>query len=44
MRRTLEESIGAACPSTILRTHPDVTVYLDSESASELNGAMRTRN
>lgn len=39
VRRTLEEPISTACPSTILRTHPDVTIYLDAESASELNGA-----
>lgn len=38
MRRTLEEAISTACPATILRTHPDVTVYLDQESASELHG------
>jgi glucosamine-6-phosphate deaminase len=38
VRRTLEEPISTACPSTILRTHPDVTLYLDPESASELNG------
>ncbi len=34
VRRTLAEPITTACPATILRTHPDVTVYLDSESAS----------
>jgi len=38
VRRTLEEPISTACPATILRTHPDVTLYLDPESASELNG------
>jgi glucosamine-6-phosphate deaminase len=38
MRRTLEEAISTNCPATILRTHPDVTVYLDQESASELDG------
>jgi len=37
-RRTLEEAISTRCPATILRTHPDVTVYLDRESASELDG------
>lgn len=36
MRRTLEEPISVLCPSTILRTHPDATVYLDTESAVEL--------
>jgi glucosamine-6-phosphate deaminase len=38
VRRTLEEAISTACPATILRTHPDVTIYLDRESASELDG------
>ena len=40
MRRTLEEPISTACPATILRTHPNVTIYLDAESASELGGWM----
>jgi glucosamine-6-phosphate deaminase len=38
IRRTLEETISTSCPATILRTHPNVTVYLDEESASELDG------
>jgi glucosamine-6-phosphate deaminase len=38
MRRTLQEPISTDCPSTILRTHPNATVYLDEESAAELNG------
>ena len=38
MRRTLEEPISPECPSTILRTHSDATVYLDQETAAELNG------
>lgn len=37
VRRTIQEEISTACPATILRTHPDVTVYLDQESASELS-------
>jgi glucosamine-6-phosphate deaminase len=37
VRRTLEEPISTACPSTILRTHGDVTIYLDPDSAAELN-------
>lgn len=36
MRRTLEEPISTKCPATILRTHPNATVYLDPESAAEL--------
>ena len=38
VRRTLEEAISTNCPATILRTHADVTVYLDQESASDLDG------
>jgi glucosamine-6-phosphate deaminase len=39
VRRTIEEPISTACPATIFRTHPDVTVYLDPESAAELGEA-----
>lgn len=35
VKRALYEAISTACPATILRTHPDATVYLDEESASE---------
>jgi glucosamine-6-phosphate deaminase len=38
VRRTLLEPISTACPATILRSHPDVTLYLDEESAAELDG------
>jgi glucosamine-6-phosphate deaminase len=38
MRRTLEDPISMECPSTILRTHPDATIYLDADSAAELDG------
>ena len=36
VRRTLYDPITTACPSTLLRTHPDVTLYLDTASAAEL--------
>lgn len=36
VNRTLHEAISTECPATILRKHPDATVYLDEESASEL--------
>lgn len=36
VRRTLEDPIGTNCPATILRTHPDATLYLDKESAAEV--------
>jgi glucosamine-6-phosphate deaminase len=38
MERTLRDTISTDCPATILRTHPNVTVYLDQDAASELNG------
>jgi glucosamine-6-phosphate deaminase len=40
MRRAIEEPISTECPATILRTHPDVTVYLDADSAAELDGLL----
>lgn len=40
LRRTLEEPISTACPGTILRTHPNATIYLDGEAAAELNGLL----
>ena len=40
VRRAFEESISTECPATILRTHPDTTIYLDMESASELDGML----
>jgi glucosamine-6-phosphate deaminase len=43
IRRTVSEPISTACPATILRTHPDVTVYLDPDSASELDETLLTQ-
>ncbi len=40
VRRTVDEPISTACPATILRTHPDATVYLDKEAAAELQGIL----
>ena len=37
VRRALTEAISPECPGTILRTHPDATLYLDIESAAELD-------
>jgi glucosamine-6-phosphate deaminase len=39
VRRTLHDPISGAVPATALRTHPDWTLYLDRDSASELPGA-----
>jgi len=44
VNRTLHDAISVACPATILRTHPDATVYLDEESASKLDGRELTRH
>ncbi|HKF47943.1 MAG TPA: glucosamine-6-phosphate deaminase [Terracidiphilus sp.] len=41
VRRALSDPISAHCPATILRTHPDVTIYLDEESASELGDGVK---
>lgn len=35
--RALGSPISPECPATILRTHPNVTLFLDEDSASELN-------
>ena len=37
VRRLIEDEISTACPATLLRTHPDATVYLDNESSVELS-------
>ena len=36
MRDTLNAAISPACPATILRTHADCTLWIDSNSASLL--------
>lgn len=35
--RSLTEPISTNCPATVLRNHPDATLYLDEESAAELS-------
>jgi glucosamine-6-phosphate deaminase len=40
VRRAFEEPISTNCPATILRAHPNATIYLDSESAKELDGVL----
>ena len=42
IRRVVEEPISTNCPATILRTHPDATVYLDADSAAQLDSRMLT--
>lgn len=36
IRRVIEEEISNACPATLLKTHPNATVYLDEESSVEI--------
>ncbi|MHB8888970.1 MAG: 6-phosphogluconolactonase [Acidobacteriaceae bacterium] len=36
VRRALVESISTDCPATILRTHPNATLYLDAESSAQI--------
>lgn len=36
VKRAFYEAISEDCPATILRTHPDVTIFLDMDSAAEL--------
>jgi glucosamine-6-phosphate deaminase len=38
VRAALEGPVTPACPASILRTQPHVTMYLDTESASLLSG------
>jgi glucosamine-6-phosphate deaminase len=37
VRRALHDEISEACPATALRTHPACVLYLDQESARELD-------
>jgi glucosamine-6-phosphate deaminase len=43
VRRSLEDTISTRCPATILRSHPDVRLFLDSGSASELDVVLSFR-
>ncbi len=36
IQRIMEEPISADCPATILRRHPNATLYLDSDSAAKV--------
>ena len=37
VRRALRDPISTQCPATLLRTHPNVTAYLDADSAAQLD-------
>jgi glucosamine-6-phosphate deaminase len=43
VQATLEGPISPAVPASILRTHPNVTLYLDEPAASQLAAATRQR-
>ncbi len=42
VRRALEDPISTACPATLLRTHPDATVYLDGESSAQVMDVLQS--
>ena len=43
VRNALEGSISTGCPASIVRTHPNATVYLDPASAERLSGVSATK-
>lgn len=43
VKATLEGEIGPNVPASILRTHPNVTLYLDEPAASQLDPSTRQR-
>jgi glucosamine-6-phosphate deaminase len=43
VKATLESEVSPAVPASILRTHPNVTVFLDEPAASRLAPATRAR-
>jgi glucosamine-6-phosphate deaminase len=36
VRRVIEEPVSTAVPATLLKTHPNATVYLDNQSSAEI--------
>lgn len=40
VRRTLLDPISTVCPSTILRTHADTSLYLDEEASAEIGDVL----
>ena len=43
VRAALQDPISTACPATILRRHGAVTLYLDSDSATQIDTAIAGR-
>jgi glucosamine-6-phosphate deaminase len=44
VKSCLEGEISPMAPASILRNHPNVTIYLDADSASLLNGGMASKS
>ncbi|MBE2215588.1 MAG: glucosamine-6-phosphate deaminase [Opitutaceae bacterium] len=45
VRATVQDPVTTACPATILRSHPDATLYIDRHSAADLfNSTPSTRS
>jgi glucosamine-6-phosphate deaminase len=44
VRRVIEDAVSTACPATILKTHPDATVYLDNESSAEIGDLLASQS
>jgi glucosamine-6-phosphate deaminase len=44
VRRALEEPISESCPASVVRRHPNATVFLDTESASLLSSSLEGVN
>ena len=42
VRRALLDPISTACPATLLRTHPNATVYLDRESSAQVMDVLQS--
>jgi glucosamine-6-phosphate deaminase len=40
----LEGEIRPMAPASILRSHPNATIYLDRDSSSLMNAAMRSQS
>jgi glucosamine-6-phosphate deaminase len=40
VQRTFDDPITTACPSTILRRHPDATIFMDREAASQVQNRL----
>lgn len=42
VRRALQDSISTDCPATLLRTHPNATLYLDRESSAQVMDLLKS--